>query len=99
MISEQGLDIDIRHIMFISDLMTIKGEIKGITRSGITEEKESVLARASFETPIRHLINASLIGEVDMLNSVVENVMINQPIPLGTGLPSLVTKLGKESKK
>ena len=101
-IQEQGLDIDIRHIMFISDLMTAKGEIKGITRSGITEEKESVLARASFETPIRHLINASLIGEVDMLTSVVENVMINQPIPLGTGLPSLITKLAgkdKESKK
>ncbi|HIH15187.1 MAG: DNA-directed RNA polymerase subunit A' [archaeon GW2011_AR17] len=98
-IGEQGLDIDIRHIMFIADLMTARGEIKGITRSGITEEKESVLARASFETPIRHLINASLIGEVDMLNSVVENVMINQPIPLGTGLPSLVTKLAKENKK
>lgn len=98
-IGDQGLDIDIRHIMFIADLMTAKGEIKGITRSGITEEKESVLARASFETPIRHLINASLIGEVDKLSSVVENVMINQPIPLGTGLPSLVTKFGKESKK
>jgi DNA-directed RNA polymerase subunit A" len=97
-IQEQGLDIDIRHIMFIADLMTSKGEIKGITRSGIAEEKESVLARASFETPIRHLINASLTGETDYLNSVVENVMINQPIPLGTGLPSLVTK-SKENKK
>jgi len=97
-IQEQGLDIDIRHIMFISDLMTSKGEIKGITRSGIAEDKESVLARASFETPIRHLINASLVGETDYLNSVVENVMINQPIPLGTGLPSLVTK-SKENKK
>lgn len=97
-IQEQGLDIDIRHIMFISDLMTNKGEIKGVTRSGITEEKESVLARASFETPIRHLINASLVGEVDYLTSVVENVMINQPIPLGTGLPKLVTK-SKENKK
>lgn len=98
-ISEQGLDIDIRHIMFIADLMTVRGEIKGVTRSGITEEKESVLARASFETPIKHLINASLTGEVDYLNSVVENVMINQPIPLGTGLPSLITKLSKEKKK
>ncbi|MBS3163032.1 DNA-directed RNA polymerase subunit A'' [Candidatus Woesearchaeota archaeon] len=97
---EQGLDVDIRHIMFISDLMTNIGEIKGITRSGIAEGKESVLARASFETPIKHLINASLKGEVDYLNSVVENVMINQPIPLGTGLPSLVTKnKEKESKK
>ena len=91
-LSEQGLDVDIRHIMFISDLMTNRGEIKGITRSGISEEKESVLARASFETPIKHLINASLKGEVDRLNSVVENVMINQPIPLGTGLPSLIMK-------
>lgn len=98
-IGEQGLDIDIRHIMFIADLMTVRGEIKGVTRSGITEEKESVLARASFETPIKHLINASLTGEVDYLNSVVENVMINQPIPLGTGLPSLITKLNKEKKK
>lgn len=91
-IQEQGLDIDIRHIMFMADLMTSRGDIKGVTRSGITEHKESVLARASFETPIRHLINASLKGEVDYLKSVVENVMINQPIPLGTGLPKLVVK-------
>lgn len=88
-ISEQGLDIDIRHIMFISDLMTNEGLIKGITRSGITGGKESVLARASFETPVKHLINASLQGEMDYLNSVVENVMLNQPVPLGTGLPKL----------
>ena len=94
-IKEQGLDIDKRHIMFISDLMTASGTIKGITRSGITSEKESVLARASFETPIKHLINASLKGETDYLTSVVENVMMNQPIPLGTGLPGLVTKVKK----
>ncbi|MAG78062.1 DNA-directed RNA polymerase subunit A'' [archaeon] len=97
-IKEQGLDIDVRHIMFMADLMTTSGSIKGITRSGITSEKESVLARASFETPIKHLINASLKGEVDYLNSVVENVMLNQPIPLGTGLPGLVTKLKEEKK-
>ena len=84
--------------MFIADAMTNGGEIMGVTRSGISGGKESVLARASFETPIKHLINASMIGEIDNLNSVVENVMINQPIPLGTGLPSLVTK-SKESEK
>lgn len=94
-IQDQALDIDIRHIMFIADLMTTTGTIKGITRSGITGEKESVLARASFETPIVHIMNASLIGEVDMLNSVIENVLLNQPVPLGTGLPGLVTKMKK----
>jgi len=95
-IQDQALDIDLRHIMFIADLMTTTGTIKGITRSGITGEKESVLARASFETPIVHIMNASLIGEVDMLNSVIENVLLNQPVPLGTGLPGLVTKFKKE---
>ena len=94
-IQDQALEIDIRHIMFIADLMTTTGVIKGITRSGITGEKESVLARASFETPIVHIMNASLIGEVDMLNSVIENVLLNQPVPLGTGLPGLVTKMKK----
>lgn len=95
---DQGLEIDDRHIMFVSDLMTTTGSVKGVTRSGITGEKESVLARASFETPIVHLINASMVGEVDKLNSVVENVLINQPIPLGTGLPGLVTKMKGDEK-
>jgi DNA-directed RNA polymerase subunit A" len=81
--------------MIVADTMCVAGAVKGITRYGIVSEKASVLARASFETPIRHIINASLIGEIDYLNSVVENVMINQPIPIGTGLPDLVTKVKK----
>jgi len=95
-IESQGLNVDVRHIMLVADTMCVSGSVKGITRYGIVSEKASVLARASFETPIRHIINASLIGEVDMLNSVVENVMINQPIPVGTGLPDLVTKVKKD---
>ncbi len=94
-IENQGLDINIRHIMLISDAMTSSGSVKGITRSGITGEKESVLARAAFETPMKHLMNAAMIGEEDNLNSVIENVILNQPVPLGTGLPDLVTKVKK----
>ena len=92
-IEAQGLNIDIRHIMLVADVMCATGEIKGITRYGVVSEKASVLARASFETPVKHLINAALEGEIDNLTSVVENVMINQPVPLGTGLPGLVTKM------
>lgn len=98
-IEAQGLNVDIRHIMLIADTMCNNGEVKGITRYGIVSEKSSVLARASFETPIKHLINASLVGEVDMLNSVVENVMLNQPVPVGTGLPGLITKVVKDKLK
>lgn len=98
-IKGQGIDIDIRHIMLLSDVMTRSGDVKGVTRTGITGEKESVLARASFETPIKHIVNASLLGEVDRLQSVVENVIINQPVPLGTGLPGLVAKMRSEDGK
>ena len=98
-IKSQGLDIDIRHIMLLADVMTCSGGIKGITREGITGEKESVLAKASFETPIKHLISASLVGEKDTLNSVIENVMLNQEIPIGTGLPELITKVKSHEKK
>jgi DNA-directed RNA polymerase subunit A" len=92
-IEAQGLNIDLRHVMLVADTMSVTGSVQGITRYGVVREKTSVLARASFETPIKHLINAALVGEIDYLNSVVENVMINQPVPIGTGLPGLVTKV------
>jgi len=92
-IEAQGLNVDQRHVMLVADAMCFSGEVNGITRYGIVKEKASVLARASFETPIKHIINASLAGEVDHLNSVVENVMLNQPVPVGTGLPGLITQV------
>jgi DNA-directed RNA polymerase subunit A" len=91
-IKNQGLNIDIRHIMLTADTMTSSGDIKGITRFGIVGEKASVLARASFETPLKHIITASVVGEVDELNSVIENVMANQEVPVGTGMPKLSMK-------
>ena len=98
-IESQGLNVDVRHIMLVADTMCVSGTLKGITRYGVVSEKSSVLARASFETPIKHIINAALVGEVDNLNSVVENVMVNQPVPIGTGLPSLAVKSPQKAKE
>ena len=95
-IDAQGLNVDIRHIMLVADVMRVSGQLKGITRYGIVSDKSSVLAKASFETPIKHFINASMVGEVDKLTSVVENVMLNQPVPVGTGLPGLIVRVKKE---
>ena len=94
-IEAQGLNVNIRHIMLVADAMCMSGKLLGINRYGIVKEKPSVLARASFETPINHMINACLAGESDPLNSVIENVMINQPVPVGTGLPGLLVKAKK----
>jgi len=93
----QGIDIDSRHILLVADAMTMSGHVQGISRYGIVKDKPSVLARASFETPLRHIFNAAMIGERDALNSVIENVMLNQPVPVGTGLPGLVTKVRKKT--
>jgi len=98
-IDEQGLNVDLRHIMLVSDIMTTSGTVLGVNRYGIVKEKPSVLARASFETPIKHIINASQSGETDYLRSVIENVMINQIVPVGTGLTRLAVKVEKKSKK
>jgi len=99
---DQGLTIDIRHIMLVADSMCSLGKVEGITRYGIVKGKSSVLAKASFETPMKHILQASLCGEEDRLNSIIENVMVNQPVPVGTGLPGLVVKMsqfGTETKE
>ena len=91
-LEEQGLEVDIRHIMLLSDLMTMEGEIKQIGRHGISGEKSSILARASFEVTTNHLMKAAKFGEIDTLSGVTENVIIGQPIPMGTGNVKLIMK-------
>jgi DNA-directed RNA polymerase subunit A' len=98
-LNTQGLDIDRRHLELISDAMTNAGEIKGITRMGIIAQKSSVLARATFETPVKQFVNASIKGSKDTLSSVIENIILNQPVPVGTGLPGLLVKVVGQLKK
>ena len=98
-LDEQGLDVDIRHIMLVADLMTATGEIRQIGRHGISGEQSSVLARAAFEVTVRHLIQASIIGEEDQLRGITENVILGQSIPLGTGSLDLFMVPSKPKKK
>lgn len=92
-LNSQGLDINIRHLELAADAMTNTGEVKGITRMGIIAQKSSILARATFETPIKQFVNATVKGSKDKLTSVVENIILNQPVPVGTGLPGLLVKV------
>ncbi len=96
----QGLDIDIRHLKLVADAMTNSGEIKGVTRMGIIAQKSSILARATFETPVTQFVKATVKGSKDKLLSVIENIILNQPVPVGTGLPGLLVKvIGPLTKK
>jgi DNA-directed RNA polymerase subunit A' len=99
-LKSQGLDINIRHLKLVADAMTNSGEVKGVTRMGIIAQKSSILARATFETPIKQFVNATLKGGKDKLASVIENIIVNQPVPVGTGLPGLLVKvIGPLTKK
>jgi DNA-directed RNA polymerase subunit A" len=96
---EQGLNVDYRYIMLLADLMTVGGEIKSIGRYGISGKKASVMVRASFEETKKHVVSASVKGEVDPLRGTIENVMLNQIAPIGTGVFELVGHIPSKKKK
>ena len=96
-LSEQGLNVDMRHIMLVADVMTADGTIRAIGRHGVSAEKESVLSRAAFEITVSHLLQASRRGETDKLGGVAENIIVGQPVNLGTGAVELVMQ--RRSKK
>lgn len=84
-LEDQGLDVNIKHIMLIADAMTRTGKIKQIGRHGIVGDKESPLAKAAFEITTKHLYEAAIKGAVDELKGVAENIIVGQPIRTGTG--------------
>ncbi|MCP8312289.1 MAG: DNA-directed RNA polymerase subunit A' [Candidatus Methylarchaceae archaeon HK02M1] len=94
-LDEQGLEVDIRHILLVADLMTSKGFFQSIGRHGIAGQKPSVLARAAFEITVPTLVEASVKGEVEELKGVTENVIVGLPIPVGTGMIDLFMKSDK----
>jgi DNA-directed RNA polymerase subunit A' len=97
-LEEQGLEVDVRHIMLVADLMTSKGYLQQIGRHGIAGTKTSVLARAAFEITVPTIARASLEGQVETLRGVTENVIVGATVPVGTGMVDLYMKV-KEGKE
>ena len=79
------LEVDVRHLLMVADVMTSEGEVRAIGRHGVSGTKHSILARAAFEVTVNHLLKAGIIGEKDNLSGVAENIIVGQPISLGTG--------------
>jgi len=98
-LEEQGLDVDVRHVMLVADMMTTTGEVQQIGRHGISGKKASVLARAAFEITVPNIVEAAVKGESDPLAGVTENVIVGQSIPIGTGLVELYMSTFEKQKK
>jgi DNA-directed RNA polymerase beta' subunit len=94
-LEEQGLDVDVRHLMLVADIMTRDGVIRQTGRYGIVSTKESVFSRAAFEITVPVLKNASLRGEEDRLKGVTENLIVGSRAPVGTGLVDVYMQIGE----
>ena len=57
------LDVDVRHLLMVADVMTSEGAVRAIGRHGVSGTKHSILARAAFEVTVNHLL---LYGSVDL---------------------------------
>ncbi len=90
--NEYGITVDRRHLMLLSDVMTFKGQVLGITRFGVAKMRESVLTNASFEQTMDHLLDAAVHSRQDSLVGVSECIITGMPIPMGTGLFKVMHK-------
>ena len=88
-LADQGLEVDMRYIMLVADLMCSRGHMQQIGRHGVAGTKDSVLARAAFEITVPTIARAALAGEVERLKGVTENVIVGSNIPIGSGIVDL----------
>ena len=98
-LEEQGLDVDIRHVMLVADMMTSSGEVLQVGRHGVSGEKASTLAKAAFEITIPTIVDAAVKGIVDTLRGVAENVIVGQQVPMGTGLIEVSMSMSRKGSK
>ena len=91
-LENQGLEVDMRYLMLVSDLMCHKGNLQQIGRHGIAGKKNSVLARAAFEITVPTIANAAKLGEIEELKGITENVIVGSQIPIGSGTVDIFMK-------
>jgi len=91
-LENQGLEVDIRYLMLVADLMCHKGHLQQIGRHGIAGTKDSVLARAAFEITVPTIANAAKLGEIEELKGITENVIVGSQIPIGSGTVDIFMK-------
>ncbi|KAF2665315.1 DNA-directed RNA polymerase III [Microthyrium microscopicum] len=89
----ESMDIDDHHIHLLACIMTLKGEVLGITRFGMAKMGDSVLQLASFEKTPDHLFDAATKMKSDPISGVSESIIMGQTVKLGTGAASVFSPL------
>jgi len=85
----EGLEIDIRHIILIADMMTVDGEVRSLNRIGVMKKKTSPIMKMTFEETMNVLYRTAQFGITEELKGVNENIVVGVPINRGTGSRSI----------
>lgn len=78
------IKVDYRHLTVIADYMTHAGGYRPFNRTGMGA-KSSPFLKASFETTVAFLSEATLHGDFDDLSSPAGRIIMGQPSKNGTG--------------
>jgi DNA-directed RNA polymerase I subunit RPA1 len=79
-----GIGVDARHLSLIGDFMMQQGDYRPCSRAGM-ETSTSPLLKMSFETAAAFLVDATLKGSVDELESPSAKIVLGQVVEMGTG--------------
>eukprot|EP01127_Copromyxa_protea_P009398 TRINITY_DN2218_c0_g1_i1.p1 TRINITY_DN2218_c0_g1~~TRINITY_DN2218_c0_g1_i1.p1 ORF type:complete len:1419 (+),score=297.20 TRINITY_DN2218_c0_g1_i1:362-4618(+) len=98
---QHAVSVDERHLKLLADMMTYRGKILGMQRTGISEMTDSILMLASFERTDDVLENAAMHSMVDKISGVSECIIMGKTVSLGTGLCDVLSfsEFPKRAKK
>lgn len=87
-----------RHIEQLVNTMCWSGKIKAANRHGI-ENSVGIMAKLSFEQPLKNVIHASMKNENDTLNGISSQLMLGKYSTVGTGYVNLVSNFNLSMDK
>jgi DNA-directed RNA polymerase I subunit RPA1 len=79
-----GIQVDSRHLGLLADYMTFEGGYRAMNRIAI-DSNVSVLQKASFETSMNFVTQATYTGASDVLSSPSARIVLGQVVDEGTG--------------
>lgn len=80
-----GQYADPRHIILVADIIFQQGSPTMMTFRGLTRQKNSFLSLMSVEQALPVVTKVALMGKKDSLASTSPALMVNRPVPVGTG--------------
>jgi len=87
-----GIEVNHRHLSLIGDFMTRAGGFRPFNRRGMTHCTSPFLAM-SYETTMQFCQAACQDRVSDTMSSPAANIVLGNPVPLGTGMVNLLVDL------